>query len=98
MDSVIFFFFNDAATTAIYTYLHTLSLHDGRPILPTPGMQPEDLADLCRKAVFLQRQAHTRIVYEVELPEHAVRVSCDRRQMNQALTNLLQNEIGRAHV
>src|SRR3546814_10395112 len=26
------FFFNDTATTEIYTYLHTLSLHDARPI------------------------------------------------------------------
>src|SRR3546814_14338619 len=25
-------FFNDTATTAIYTYLHTLSLHDALPI------------------------------------------------------------------
>src|SRR3546814_11168467 len=28
------FFFNDTATTEIYTYLHTLSLHDALPILP----------------------------------------------------------------
>src|SRR3546814_16959542 len=27
------FFFNDTATTDIYTYLHTLSLHDALPIL-----------------------------------------------------------------
>src|SRR3546814_16388622 len=27
-----FFFFNDTATTQIYTYLHTLSLHDALPI------------------------------------------------------------------
>src|SRR3546814_3761686 len=26
------FFFNDTATTEIYTYLHTLSLHDSLPI------------------------------------------------------------------
>src|SRR3546814_16329994 len=26
------FFFNDTATTDIYTYLHTLSLHDALPI------------------------------------------------------------------
>src|SRR3546814_15099619 len=26
------FFFNDPATTEIYTYLHTLSLHDALPI------------------------------------------------------------------
>src|SRR3546814_15672951 len=28
-----FFFFNDTATTEIYTYRHTLSLHDALPIL-----------------------------------------------------------------
>src|SRR3546814_14504876 len=27
-----FFFFNDTATTGIYTYWHTLSLHDALPI------------------------------------------------------------------
>src|SRR3546814_3220972 len=31
--SVLCFFFNDTATTEIYTYLHTLSLHDALPIL-----------------------------------------------------------------
>src|SRR6266567_8714828 len=31
--SYFFFFFNDTATTEIYT----LSLHDALPILPTPG-------------------------------------------------------------
>src|SRR3546814_20568837 len=29
------FFFNDPATTEIYTSGHTLSLHDARPIFPT---------------------------------------------------------------
>src|SRR3546814_15794349 len=35
---VIFFFFfcNDTATTEIYTYWHTLSLHDALPILLDP--------------------------------------------------------------
>src|SRR3546814_1147096 len=31
------FFFNDTATTEIYTYCHTLSLHDALPILSTDG-------------------------------------------------------------
>src|SRR3546814_10834931 len=30
---VLIFFFNDTATTEIYTFLHTLSLHDALPIL-----------------------------------------------------------------
>src|SRR3546814_11164040 len=29
---VVFFFFNDTATTESYTYCHTLSLHDALPI------------------------------------------------------------------
>src|SRR3546814_14434508 len=29
---ICFFFFNDTATTEIYTYRHTLSLHDALPI------------------------------------------------------------------
>src|SRR3546814_11587444 len=29
---IFFFFFNDTATPEIYTYLHTLSLHDALPI------------------------------------------------------------------
>src|SRR6059058_2446709 len=34
-DCSFFFFFNDTATTEIYTSLHTLSLHDALPILRT---------------------------------------------------------------
>src|SRR3546814_11879312 len=33
------FFFNDSATTEIYAYLHTLSLHDARPISAVPADQ-----------------------------------------------------------
>src|SRR3546814_18286094 len=33
---MLFFFFNDTATTEIYTYLHTLSLHDALPICGPP--------------------------------------------------------------
>src|SRR3546814_13405220 len=32
MVAVFYFFFNDTATTEIYTYGHTLSLHDALPI------------------------------------------------------------------
>src|SRR3546814_20074622 len=35
-DFFLFFFFKDTATTEIYTYRHTLSLHDALP-LPRPG-------------------------------------------------------------
>src|SRR5881227_4511059 len=39
-----FFFFNDTATTEIYTTVHTLSLHDALPISadgrPSPSVRP----------------------------------------------------------
>src|SRR3546814_1624242 len=35
---MFFFFFNDTATTEIYTYCHTLSLHDALPIAGPAGI------------------------------------------------------------
>src|SRR3546814_12111749 len=32
---ILFVFFNETASTEIYTYLHTLSLHDALPIVRT---------------------------------------------------------------
>src|SRR3546814_13360786 len=37
MFMLFFFFCNDTATTEIYTYLHTLSLHDALPIFEDSG-------------------------------------------------------------
>src|SRR5881296_795028 len=44
--SAALFFFNDTATTEIYTLLYTLSLHDALPILDVDGkpLTPADLA------------------------------------------------------
>jgi two-component system nitrogen regulation sensor histidine kinase NtrY len=59
--------------------------------MPAPAMQDEDIVRLCRQAVFLQQSAHPAIVYEGVYPDDSVRISCDGRQVSQALTNLLQN-------
>src|SRR3546814_15379545 len=40
---VVVFFFNDTATTEIYTYLHTLSLHDALPISAKASLTPTAL-------------------------------------------------------
>src|SRR3546814_14963736 len=52
MWSCVIFFFNGTATTEIYTYLHTLSLHDALPIFDAQrrGL-PGRLADQRRPAV-----------------------------------------------
>src|SRR3546814_13165587 len=55
---VIYFFFNDTATTEIYTYLHTLSLHDALPIclidiLPTLYLR---VAEIIQNHGLIRRQ------------------------------------------
>src|SRR3546814_21173830 len=40
----LLFFFKDTATTEIYTYLHTLALHDALPICPFQVIGDPDVA------------------------------------------------------
>src|SRR5208282_5594753 len=65
--------------------------------MPAPVMREEDLGELCRQAIFLQRQGNPDIAYEAELPAAAFRFRCDARQIGQALTNLLKNAVESIH-
>ena len=65
--------------------------------MPAPLMRRENLLELTRQGVFLQRTAHPEITFDVDLPARPVEVSCDSRQISQALTNLLQNAIDSIH-
>jgi two-component system nitrogen regulation sensor histidine kinase NtrY len=46
---------------------------------------------MAQQALFLQQAAHPEINYSSILDDHSLTLSCDRRQVAQALTNLLQN-------
>ncbi|MFM8680629.1 MAG: ATP-binding protein [Alphaproteobacteria bacterium] len=61
--------------------------------MPAPVFREEDLCELVRQTVFLQRQAHPEVEFAVALPPEPVRVALDARQVRQALTNLLQNAL-----
>ncbi|HEX6979241.1 MAG TPA: PAS domain-containing sensor histidine kinase [Alphaproteobacteria bacterium] len=65
--------------------------------MPAPVMRPDDLVELVRQTVFLQRNAHADIAFDTILPAHPVRLSIDQHQIGQALTNLLQNAIDAIH-
>src|SRR3546814_9007145 len=56
------FFFNCAATTEIYTYLHTLSLHDALPIselrVRHQPARAEHLAELAEDGHHVRRRDH----------------------------------------
>ena len=65
--------------------------------MPAPVMRQENLVELVRQTVFLQRNARPEITFETELPAHPVRLAIDQRQIGQALTNLLQNAVDAIH-
>lgn len=59
--------------------------------MPRPKVMPEDAKELCQQALFLQRNGYPEIRYVSTLPDHPVRLVCDRRQVSQVLTNILKN-------
>ena len=59
--------------------------------MPAPVFRTESMSELCRQAVFLQRNTHREITYTEKLPENPLSLDCDGRQISQAVTNLLQN-------
>jgi two-component system nitrogen regulation sensor histidine kinase NtrY len=61
--------------------------------MPAPVMKPENLIELCREPLFLQRQAHPEIRFVTQMPETTVLLRCDARQVRQTITNLLQNAL-----
>jgi two-component system nitrogen regulation sensor histidine kinase NtrY len=59
--------------------------------MPQPVMRDEDIGDLIRHAVFLQRVALPQITFALLTPDEAINVECDGRLVSQALTNVLKN-------
>ncbi|HEY9163060.1 MAG TPA: PAS domain-containing sensor histidine kinase, partial [Magnetovibrio sp.] len=59
--------------------------------MPQAVLQSEDLTELCRQVVFLEKNRDMNVTLEAELPDHAVILNCDAQQISRALTNLLKN-------
>lgn len=58
--------------------------------LPAPEFAPADLAEIVRQSLLLQEVAYGAICFTLEAVPLPL-VMCDRRQIAQALTNVLQN-------
>jgi two-component system nitrogen regulation sensor histidine kinase NtrY len=58
--------------------------------MPAPRMEPADLADLARAAVFAQRLGASDIRFQLAAPDSAI-LACDGRLIAQVLTNVLKN-------
>jgi two-component system, NtrC family, nitrogen regulation sensor histidine kinase NtrY len=61
--------------------------------MPQPHMKDDNLVDICRQAVFMQRTGYPDVRFETILPETAIMHFCDARLIGQALTNLLKNSV-----
>jgi two-component system nitrogen regulation sensor histidine kinase NtrY len=59
--------------------------------MPKPVMTTEDLADLVRQAVFLQRVGNADIDIDCEIGEDPMLARFDRRLISQAVTNIIKN-------
>src|SRR6201987_660334 len=61
--------------------------------MPSPVIKPENLVEIVRQTVFLQRTAHPDIAFETIFPARSMTVRCDARLVGQALINIVKNAI-----
>jgi two-component system, NtrC family, nitrogen regulation sensor histidine kinase NtrY len=61
--------------------------------MPKPVFREESLLDISRQAVFLHEVGHPGIAFETNCAEPDLIMICDRRQLGQAVTNLLKNGV-----
>jgi two-component system nitrogen regulation sensor histidine kinase NtrY len=59
--------------------------------MPKPMFRRENLVDIARQALFLHEVAHPAIRFSLDAPDFPPMMVCDRRQIGQALTNIVKN-------
>jgi two-component system nitrogen regulation sensor histidine kinase NtrY len=61
--------------------------------MPKPVFREEKIADIARESLFLHQVAHPDIAFTLDSPEPSPMLVCDRRQLGQALTNVVKNGV-----
>ncbi len=61
--------------------------------MPKPVFREEYLVDIARQALFLHEVAHPKIKFTLDTPAAPPLMVCDRRQLGQALTNIVKNAV-----
>ncbi|HEV2080639.1 MAG TPA: PAS domain-containing sensor histidine kinase [Allosphingosinicella sp.] len=61
--------------------------------MPKPKFQEEAIVEIARQALFLHEVAHPDISFTLDAPEPSPVLVCDRRQLGQALTNVVKNAV-----
>jgi two-component system nitrogen regulation sensor histidine kinase NtrY len=61
--------------------------------MPKPVFRDENVHEIARQALFLHEVAHPAVSFALEPPTGEFRMVCDRRQLAQALTNVVKNAV-----
>lgn len=61
--------------------------------MPEPELKPENLSELCRQAVFLEKNRQLDMRLDLLESDRDIWISCDQRQIARALANLLKNAV-----
>ncbi len=61
--------------------------------MPKPVFRDENVHEIARHALFLHEVAHPGVAFVLDPPEGELRMVCDRRQLGQALTNVVKNGV-----
>jgi two-component system nitrogen regulation sensor histidine kinase NtrY len=61
--------------------------------MPKPVFRDENIHDVARTSLFLHEVAHPGITFTLDPPSGDIRMVCDRRQLSQALTNVVKNAV-----
>ncbi len=61
--------------------------------MPQPKIQSEDLGQLLREAVFLERERASELTFDLQIPNAGLVIACDRRQVSRVFTNVIKNAV-----
>ena len=61
--------------------------------MPKPEFKPANFLDIARQALFLHEVAHPAVKFALDAPLDLPPIVCDRRQLGQALTNIVKNAV-----
>jgi two-component system nitrogen regulation sensor histidine kinase NtrY len=61
--------------------------------MPKPVFREENVHEIARQALFLHEVAHPALAFTIEPPDGEFPMVCDRRQLAQALTNVVKNAV-----
>src|SRR2546422_1224489 len=91
MRTFVFFFFNDTATTEIYT----LSLHDALPILGASGYdaEPGKVGLKCLAGLDLALQVYNQVTFEEFLVRNALKQASQQLLRSEEHTSELQSRL-----